>query len=288
MPTNAMMPPEAIEIFEQGRRANRQCTLREGNVINLPHRGTLVITGDLHGHTRNFDRIVTFANLEEHPDRHVLLQEIIHGGPQDDQGGCLSYQALLRAIQYKLQFPEQVHLLMGNHDTAFIRDAEVMKDSREMNRALYQALQTEFGAAWITVRDSMRDFLRSQPLALRTANRLWISHSLPADRLVDQFDAEVLQRELTDSDLMKPGGVYILTWGRRMSQRLLDRMADLFDVDFFILGHQAQPEGWAPSGSNMIILACDHNHGCILPVSLDQPYTQEKLSRSIVPLSAIA
>jgi len=283
-----MNPPKAIDIFTQGIQTNRQSALREGNIISLPDQGTLVITGDLHGHTRNFDRIVTYADLERHPDRHVLLQEIIHGGPQDDQGGCLSYHALLAAIEYKLRYPEQVHLIMGNHDTAFIRDAEVMKDSREMNRALYQAMEREFGDQWLTVRDSMRDFLRSQPLAVRTANRLWMSHSLPADRLLDQFDAEVLHRELTDADLAKPGGVYILTWGRRMSQAVLDHMAGLFDVDLFVLGHQPQTEGWGQAGANVLILACDHNHGCILPVQLDETYTLDSLVHAIIPLSAIA
>jgi hypothetical protein len=275
-------------MFEQGRQVNRQTALRDGNIITLPAQGSLVITGDLHGHRRNFDRIVTFAALDKHPDRHVLLQEIIHGGPEDERGGCLSYEALLAAIEFKLQFPEQVHLIMGNHDTAFIRDAEVMKDSREMNRALYQAMEWKFGDQWTAVRDSMRDFLRSQPLALRTGNRLWMSHSLPADRLVEEFDAEVLHRELVDADLAKPGGVYILTWGRRMSQPLLDRMARLFDVDLFILGHQPQPEGWGRAGENAIILACDHNHGCILPVKLDRNYSLDGLVNAIIPLSAIA
>ena len=32
-------------------------------------------------------RIRAFANLADHPNRHVVLQEIIHGGPQDSEGG---------------------------------------------------------------------------------------------------------------------------------------------------------------------------------------------------------
>lgn len=282
------MAPKVIEILNQGIEANTQCPLRQGNTVTLPSQGSLVISGDLHGHVRNFERIVSFAALDSHPDRHVVLQEIIHGGPQDAQGGCLSYQILLKAIAYKLQYPNQVHIIMGNHDTAFICDAEVMKDGREMNKALYQALEREFNTEWVSVRDAMRNYLYSQPLAIRTTNRLWMSHSLPADRLAEQFDASILERKLEPADLVKPGGVYILTWGRRMSQTLLNRMAEQFDVDLFVLGHQPQAQGWQQAGDNLLILASDHNHGHICAVNLDQTYTIESLTRSIVPLSSIA
>jgi Icc-related predicted phosphoesterase len=282
------MARTAIETFHQGIQANRQSPLRHGNIVALPEKGSLVITGDLHGHNRNFERIVSFADLDAHPDRHVVLQEIIHGGPQDEYGGCLSYHVLLRAISYKLHYPEQVHIIMGNHDTAFICDTEVIKDSREMNRALHEALEREFGDPWVQVRDALRDYLFSQPLAVRTANRIWMSHSLPADRLVDQFDIAVLQRDLQLTDLQKPGGAYILTWGRRMSQPVLDRMAEQFDVDLFVLGHQPQSQGWRQAGENLLILACDHNHGHICALDLARTYTMETLVKCVIPLSAIA
>ncbi|MFC1765150.1 metallophosphoesterase [Planctomycetota bacterium] len=282
------MPQKTIDLLHAGIHANQQDPKRHGNVIHLPDRGSLIVSGDLHGHRRNFERIVTCANLKEHPDRHVLLQEIIHGGPQNDRGGCLSYQLILDAIRYKLDYPEQVHIILGNHDTAFICNAEVMKDGREMNRSVFQALEHEYSSQWTAVRDALSEFLFSQPLAVHTKNGLWMSHSLPADRLADQFDATIFDREITHTDLVKPGGVYILTWGRRMSQDLLDRLAKQLGVEVFILGHQPQPEGWQQAGENLIILACDHNHGCILRVDLSEPCSMAKLTHSILPLSAIA
>lgn len=282
------MPLQAIEILVQGIQANLQTTLRDGNIVHLPDHGSLIITGDLHGHVRNFERIVSFAALDAYPDRHVVLQEIIHGGPQNEHGGCLSYKLLLKAIQFKQRYPDRVHIILSNHDTAFVCDAEVMKDGREMNRSLYQALEQEFGNSWTQVRNTMRDYFFSLPLAVRTANRIWMSHSLPADRFADQFDAEVLHRKYTAADITKPGSVYLLTWGRRMSQALLDRFAGEFDTDLFVLGHQPQTQGWGQAGSNLIILAGDHNHGCILPIQLDTSYTIETMIKAIVPLSAIA
>ena len=138
------MPQTIIDLLNKGTEANSADTFREGNLIQLPAEGNLIITGDLHGHCRNFERAVTFADLANHPDRHIILQEIIHGGPEDSEGGCLSYKLLFDVVRYKLSFPEQVHIIMGNHDTVFINNSEVMKEGKEMNRAMCAALKREY------------------------------------------------------------------------------------------------------------------------------------------------
>lgn len=281
------MPQATIDLLNRGIRANQTDRFRRGNVICLPGAGSLVISGDIHGHRRNFERLVTRADLANHPDRHIILQEIIHGGPEDDAGGCLSYQLLFDAIRFKLRFPDQVHFIMGNHDTACISSTEVMKNGKEMNRAMASALDREFRQAGPDVRLAIRQFLFSQPLAARSGNRMWISHSLPSDRCVDQFEPGIFDRELQISDCDRPGPAYLLTWGRRHSQATLNRMATLLDVDVFILGHQPQTHGWSKAGENLIILACDHNHGCLLEVELSRPYTAEALADLIIPLASI-
>jgi len=282
------MPQTIISLLHKGAEANQADRSRKGNVICLPAQGVLVATGDLHGHRRNFERIMSFADLANNPDRHVVLQEIIHGGPEDSRGGCLSYQLLFKVVHYKLSFPDRVHIIMGNHDTAFIQDSEVVKNGKEMNRSIRAALDGQFQQDSEDIKKAINGFLFSQPLAVRCENRIWLSHSLPSDRFVEQFDREILNRPLEDSDTVRPGSVYLLTWGRRHSQQLLDRMAALFDVDIFILGHQAQQQGWSQAGDNLIILASDHNQGCLLPLELDRRHTIKELIDSMVPLASIA
>jgi len=201
------MPQTIIDLLNKGIKANNTDKFRRGNLIHLPADGSLVVTGDLHGHRRNFERITTFADLANNPDRHIALQEIIHGGPQDSEVRC--------------------------------------------------------------------------------NNRIWLSHSLPSDHFVDKFDRQILDRPLKNNDMVKPGSAYLLTWGRKHSQTLLDEMAKLLDVDIFILGHQPQQQGWYRAGNNLIIIASDHNHGCLLPVDLAKSYTIEELIDSIVPLTSI-
>lgn len=163
-----------------------------------------------------------------------------------------------------------------------------MKDGEEMNRLMRLALEREFKDASTDIKLAIRQFLFAQPLAVRTENRIWLSHSLPSDHFVDKFDRQVLDRPLKISDCEKPGSAYLLTWGRKFSQQTLNKMAKLMDVDIFILGHQSQQQGWSRIGDNLIIIASDHNHGCLLPIDLAKSFTIETLIDSIVPLASIS
>ena len=274
-------------LLKDGFAANYSDKFRIGNIIYIPDDAELIAAGDIHGHQRNFKRIVSFAALEENPARHLLLQEIIHGGPEDAHGGCLSYKLLFDAVSLKVQFPDRVHFIMSNHDTVFVTDGMVLKNGKEMNTALKSAIDREFQCDSPEVKNAMAKFFLSQPLAVKCQNRIWLSHSLPADKFLDTFDINIFERNLTIEDTAKPGSAYLLTWGRHHSQQTLDAMLKLFDADIFILGHQRQEAGWSRQGSNLIVIASDHNHGCLLPIITAQPYTVEQLISSIVPLASI-
>ncbi|MHC5083536.1 MAG: metallophosphoesterase [Planctomycetota bacterium] len=281
------MPQQTKQLCSEGAQLNRSCKYRTGNVINLPPAGKVIVAGDLHGNQRNFQRIQKVADLENNPETHVVLQEIIHGGPEDDMGGCLSYRLLFEAIRYKIKFPDQVHIILGNHDTAAISNSAVLKAGKEMNRAMQSAMRRDYEDHYSDVYTAMVEYMLSQPLAIRTANRIWISHSLPADKFVDDFDLSILNREYTLDDIERPNPVYLLTWGRRHSEQALLRLGEMFDVDAFVLGHQPQELGWALMGPNTLIIASEHSFGCILQFDLDRPYTAVDLSHSIMPLNTI-
>jgi len=282
------MPQKIINLLKKGSDANHSDKFRRGNIINLPADAELIAAGDIHGHQRNFDRIIKFADLAGNNNRHLLLQEIIHGGPEDAHGGCLSYKLLFDAIEWKVKFPDQVHIIMSNHDTTFINNGMVIKNGKEMNRSMRSAIDREFQQTSEEIKKAMTSFFLSQPLAIRCANRIWLSHSLPSDRNLQKFDGVIFDRPLTIEDTVQPGSAYLLTWGRNHSQETLDKMAEMLDVDIFILGHQRQSGGFRLAGNNLLIIASDHNHGCLLPIDLSKTYTIEQLTSSIFPLASIA
>ena len=282
------MTQEIIDLCKKGAELNYSDKYRQGNIVQLPAEGKVVITGDLHGNRRNFEKITTFAGLENNPGTFLIFQEILHGGPEDERGGCLSFELFFEILGYQLQYPGQVYLVMGNHDTAIINDNNVLKGGKEMNEALKNAMKRRFGGDYQSVFNALREYLLSQPLAVRSPNRIWMSHSLPANCHVDGFDTSVFTKPLEISALQRPNPAYLLTWGRRHSKEAVKKLSQLFDVDIFILGHQPQENGFSHAQENLIIIASDHNHGCLIFFDLAKSYSVDELLGSIVGLASIA
>jgi hypothetical protein len=282
------MAKDFIELLAGGIKANESDRFRRHNLLVLPDSGDLVIAGDIHGHRRNFERIVTYAALDKNPARHLILQELIHGGPEDEKGGCLSFELLADAAKLKIDYPDRVHFILANHDTAFISNSDVMKCGKEMNAAMRDAMHRRFGARTDEVESAIERFLFSQPLAALCPNRIWISHSLPSDRMAEKFDFSIFHRKLKISDIVRSNSAYLLTWGRAQSDKTLDFFAQQLDVDLFVLGHQVQETGWMSNDKNLIIIDSQHNHGHLLHIRLDCKYTIEKLKSALVPLAGIA
>ena len=281
------MPQKTIELLKAGKTANIDDKFREHNILQLPSEGNILITGDIHGHLRNLERIISFSDLQNNPGRHVVLQEIIHGGAKDCSGNCISYKTLFKAVRFKLDFPHNVHFIMGNHDTAFICNNEVMKNGIRMNQSMHQALTDEFASAAEDVEIAIKQFLFSQPLAARTGNGVWMSHSLPNECHLDEFDCSIFQRDIQLCDCKKGGQVYLLTWGRRFTEQSVNKLSEKLNCEFFILGHQPQEKGWCRKFDNTIILASDHEHGCFMSIDLAQPYSVDILTEQIRPFSSV-
>jgi hypothetical protein len=281
------MSQAIVDLLSNGTDANLSDMFRHGNVILLPQTGSLVITGDLHGHRRNLERIIHYADLAQHPDRHVILQEIIHGGERDGHGGCLSFETLFEAVRYKIEYPDRVHILMGNHDTAFMTDSEVMKDGREMNYQMRAAMKRKYGEPVEKIELGIKRFLFSEPLAAMCENGMWVSHSLPDNRSVDAFDPEIFERELRIDDLVRGRNGYSLLWGRGQNQATVNKMAALLGASVFVTGHQPQDTGSKLVHGNMLIIASDHNHGVLLCVDLARTYAGAELAEMVKPLAAI-
>ena len=281
------MPQRVLDLLKEAVKANMADKFRSGNIVSLPAQGTLVIAGDIHGHRRNFERLSNSAGLENNPDCHVVLQEIIHGGQIDECGDCTSYKLLFEAAEYKLKFPDRVHIIMSNHDTATITDSEVMKQGRKMNISMRAAIDREYGLDGPGIMFAIEDFLFSEPLAVKCENGIWVSHSLPSDRFLDKFETDIFDRPLKKEDLTKPGSVYLLTWGRKHSQDTLNRMAEMLGAEIFILGHQTEHGGCGKAGDNLIIINSEQNHGCLMKVDMSQHYNIGELMNTVLPIASI-
>ncbi len=87
-------------LFEKAAEALRADRHRKGDLIELPPRGDLILTGDIHGNLDNFEEVVARAALDQHPERHLVLHELIHDFC--NRGKDYSYEILQDAAQLKI------------------------------------------------------------------------------------------------------------------------------------------------------------------------------------------
>ena len=228
----------------------------------------VMVTGDIHGHRRNFNLIRRAAALDRHARRHLVLQEACHGGPNYWQnGGCMSHTILEDIAAMKVTYPDRVHFLLGNHELAEMTDYPIQKNRLLLNFTFRLGLQQMYGPAAEQVREALLRFLWSCPLALRLPHGVFISHSLP-----EATDARV--RSLDPRPRVDPGrrreqaDVFRLLWGRDYRRENAKAFAKLVGAQLLITGHEPCQEGFVAPNDLQVILDCcgDKAAYALLPV----------------------
>ncbi|MEX0654933.1 MAG: metallophosphoesterase [Phycisphaeraceae bacterium] len=275
-----------IDLFERAAQTNLEHPGRKGAVVNLPDVGRLLMTGDLHDNGLNFQRIWKLARLHRDPQHYLVLHELIHG-PGRINGRDLSIRTLARAVAGQLDHPQQVIPLLANHDLAQLGGEGILKAGVSVVEAFDQGVDFLYGDDADAVREAMNQYVRSMPLAIRCANGVFCSHSLPSPRKIETFDKSVLDRVPTDEDLAIDGPGYLMVWGRHHTQKVADELAEAWNAKVFVMGHQPADMGYEVEGDTMLVLNSDHEHGVALPINLAKTYTRDDLVMQIVPLAAV-
>ncbi|MDK1030839.1 MAG: metallophosphoesterase [Planctomycetia bacterium] len=272
---------EAIDTVRRAAILSAKDPMRTGNIINLPPGGEVLITGDIHGSRENFERLLSFASLHLNPRRYLILHELIHGGPRDDYGGCLSFELLEEAARLKTQYPRQVHILLANHDLAEILGTQLTKGSEQLTRAFNEGLDHAYGNSAADVKDAYWDLWANLPIAAQTRNGIFISHSIPSRRAIDYFDYSIFDRPLVLEDFERHSDLYELLWGRNQDQLTADIFAVNVGAEVLINGHQPSEPGFKVPNTRQIILYSDDKLGRCLLAPTDSPVTQGWLVRQI-------
>lgn len=246
--------------FEQATQANLDTPGRSGNLIELTPElaDEVMITGDLHGHRRNFNLIKRTAALAQNPRRHLILQEVCHGGPTyPNTDGCMSHTVLEDVARLKTEFPDRVHFILGNHELAEVADYPIQKNKKMLNLMFRQGLHQMYGPAVERVREAFLPFLRSSPLAVRLPHDVFVSHSIPEKCDTRRFDVSILSRELEEGDFLERTGIFELVWGRDYREENARAFAELVGARVLINGHEPCAKGYnAPNDIQVIIDCC--------------------------------
>ena len=198
---------------------------RRGASVHLPREGRLLLTGDLHDNPVHLKVVRQLARLDRSPANHLVLHELIHGDRLVN-GVDLSYRMLCRASQLLLAHPGQVHVVLANHELAQAFRQPVSKGAGDNNELFDGGLDWAFGDDAALVEEAVGRFVRAMPLAVRCANGLMLSHSLPSPYELDGFDRGILDRPLAEADYAhSSGSAWRMVWGRGWTRELLADLA---------------------------------------------------------------
>lgn len=278
-------PDRLLRTIRCAIQAFRATPGRRGHVVHLQNATEVIIAGDMHGNFDNFRRLLDKAQLRQHPTRHLVVQELVHGTYAYPTGGERSHQMLDLLAALKCEYPSRVHMILGNHELAQLTGQKISKGDREPLELFTLGVVTAYGNRAEEIYAAYLDLIAVLPVAIRTPNRVFLSHSLPAANRLDIFDPTVLEREnLVEKDLRLGGSVHAIVWGRDVSKENVDAFLKKVDADLLITGHIPNEPGYEVPNDRQIILDSMRTPAgfCLFPVN--RPLTHEELVKCVAIL----
>jgi hypothetical protein len=278
-------PTRLLTTLRQAVRSFQNTPGRTGHLVHLAGPQDVLVAGDLHGNVENFRRLLERADLRSHPDRHLVFQELVHGPFLYPLGGDKSHQLIDLLAALKCQFPRQVHMLLGNHELAQWTNQWIAKRDTELNDLFRQGIETAYGGHSQKIYDAYLDLFEAIPWAVRTPNRVFLSHSLPRATLIEEFDLEALKSDdLHPGDLIPGGQLHSLVWGRDTTVENVTAFLKKVDADWLITGHIPCEQGFATPNDRQLILDCMGAPAAYCQFPADRPVTFQDLLEGVKTL----
>jgi hypothetical protein len=271
-------PERLLSTLHRAVQCFRDTPGRRGRLVRLEGAAEVLVAGDLHGNLENFRRLLALADLARHPGRHFVLQELVHGPHYYPAGGDKSHQLLDLVAALKCQYPDRVHFLLGNHELAQATARRISKGDLDLNAAFREGVGTAYGPRAAEIYAAYCRLFAVVPVALRTANRVFISHSLPPASRLPDFDLAALERdEPAEADLLPGGSLHMIVWGRDTRRENVAEFLSRVDADLLISGHIPCDRGFDLPNDRQVIIDCAADPAGYVLFPCDRPLTHAGL-----------
>lgn len=221
----------------------------------LPNEGTLLVSTDLHGNLNDFTQLRNvFLQLRDSAPTHwVILGDLVHGpnAAAREREPLLydypdeSFEIVTRVADLMEEFPDEVHLVLGNHDWAHVGGPATRKFYGDEAKALEDRLTAQ-------ERDRLKEVFQQALLCVQAPCGVFLSHGVPDfDYPLEKLNG-IEFSDTTRSEEVRHVLVSTLTsYGQpeEATQAFLKRVsAPGLPQNFVIHGHDRDPEGYFSDG----------------------------------------
>ncbi|WP_321421666.1 metallophosphoesterase family protein [uncultured Methanobacterium sp.] len=231
-------------------------------MIKLPSRGLALVAGDLHGNLEDFNKIMEIWEDHSTKENHLILTgDFIHAmGSENDK----SLEILDTGISYCKNF-ENFHLLLGNHEWATITKLTLYKGGVNQSLNFEELIREKFGGEWKEKLEEYTNFFKELPVAVKTANKVFISHAGPPKSIKSLNEIINITRKGYSNNLP----LYELLWRRYgdYSKKDVDQFLETIGCRAMIVGH-TPVDGFKLIG-NQLIISSSYSRGKKAYVELD-------------------
>ncbi|MGB9844967.1 MAG: metallophosphoesterase family protein [Methanothermobacter tenebrarum] len=231
-----------------------------GGLIEVGGSENLLVVTDLHGNLRDFK---TYLKIwEEDYNRGcpiVFTGDFIHSMGYED--GSVEILETLRVYYRRYK---NFYLLLGNHEWSHITGIDVFKGGINQSLSFERLLNEKFGDHWMEKLESYKRFFKELPFAVKTENKVFISHAGPS-RHIKGIDDMI---NIKENGYQSPA-VYEMLWNRYGSylEDDIDEFLKRVECNAMIVGH-TPVDGYQIIG-NQIILSSSYSAGRKAYINLD-------------------
>ncbi|AXV39171.1 metallophosphoesterase [Methanobacterium sp. BAmetb5] len=234
-----------------------------GDVIKLPRRGLAVLASDLHGNLKDFHKLLQIWKNIPVKDKYLIFTgDFIHAMGTKEADKSLE---LLEEIHLDCKKYPGFHLLLGNHEWATITGNPVYKGGVNQSLIFEKLLKDKYGSQWKVKLDEYTSFFKKLPVAVKTSNGVFISHSGPPENV------RSLQQimNITRRGYSANQSLFELLWRRypEYSKQDVDQFLEAVGCQAMMVGH-TPVDGYKLYG-NQLIISSSYTKGRKVYVELD-------------------
>lgn len=206
--------------------------LYKGKLVELPRKGHAIVITDIHGNISDYNKYLElWKKCDKKKFHFIITGDFIHAmGKKNDKS-----VDILESVKYNFEKYENFHALLGNHEWSVISGVSVYKGGVNQSLNFESLLKERYNEKWKYKFEYFQDFLKKLPIAIRTENKVFISHGGPPKDIKNM--GEIVH--ITDDGYKDNPKLYQILWNREEDFTIndLNEFLDVVGCNAMVVGH---------------------------------------------------